>query len=703
MYMMKILAIIFLVLLKTNAYAQITTVPNQGVKTPNYNTNPLYYDSTEYYTSKVNSPIKADIAYSRGWTGKGSIIAVADTGYALNNTDLAGQVIATKDYTGTGMNDTFGHGTFVLSEIVALKNNIGIQGVAFDAKAIDIKIGTGSSVSLRNAALGFAWAADQGAIAGNLSANSNYDTTFQKNLVSVSNGIYRSTDTRYNYSKGIFYNGENPLDWKAATDKGLIIVNAAGNQGLPVPNNPGYFATVTDSSGNLLLGGKMLIVGAADNLGNKYSWSNGAGSICQNYNAVTKTCLDKYKVSDFYVLAPGMATGASLNNSITTMSGTSMAAPIVTGEIAILNQMWPYMKPENLVQLVLKTANKNIPNYNVNVSGQGMIDLDKATQPVGVVSIPTSGRNVAKVTTTSATVSSGSAVSSIAKSGSISSVMVVDEFSRDFYMNMNNTITVKDKRKVSDVTVQQNNATYLPFNQSLGGFEQTREANLLPDLKFGLALNKYNEQVYDNSTSKGDYGSFIQKNWNIDQSVNVRTTFGSLTEKNNWLGNETSGALAVGKNNKTYFNQVGLDYVLTDNKFSFDIGRGVTSVNADSNSLIKSVSNIQSQSYKVGYERSISEYNKIGLTYSLPNYIVKGSANISVPTATDENGDIVYQNIKNNLKTMTPEKNIGLYYTTSKETDNDWSMKFNTEYRKNIAGQENKNGLGFGVQVEKTF
>jgi len=701
--MMKILAIIFLVLLKTNAYAQITTVPNQGVKTPNYNTNPLYYDSTEYYTSKVNSPIKADIAYSRGWTGKGSIIAVADTGYALNNTDLAGQVIATKDYTGTGMNDTFGHGTFVLSEIVALKNNIGIQGVAFDAKAIDIKIGTGSSVSLRNAALGFAWAADQGAIAGNLSANSNYDTTFQKNLVSVSNGIYRSTDTRYNYSKGIFYNGENPLDWKAATDKGLIIVNAAGNQGLPVPNNPGYFATVTDSSGNLLLGGKMLIVGAADNLGNKYSWSNGAGSICQNYNAVTKTCLDKYKVSDFYVLAPGMATGASLNNSITTMSGTSMAAPIVTGEIAILNQMWPYMKPENLVQLVLKTANKNIPNYNVNVSGQGMIDLDKATQPVGVVSIPTSGRNVAKVTTTSATVSSGSAVSSIAKSGSISSVMVVDEFSRDFYMNMNNTITVKDKRKVSDVTVQQNNATYLPFNQSLGGFEQTREANLLPDLKFGLALNKYNEQVYDNSTSKGDYGSFIQKNWNIDQSVNVRTTFGSLTEKNNWLGNETSGALAVGKNNKTYFNQVGLDYVLTDNKFSFDIGRGVTSVNADSNSLIKSVSNIQSQSYKVGYERSISEYNKIGLTYSLPNYIVKGSANISVPTATDENGDIVYQNIKNNLKTMTPEKNIGLYYTTSKETDNDWSMKFNTEYRKNIAGQENKNGLGFGVQVEKTF
>jgi subtilisin family serine protease len=700
---MKILAIIFLVLLKTNSYAQITVVPNLGTKTPNYNTNPLYYDTTEYYTSKANSVIKADIAYSRGWTGKGSIIAVADTGYALNNKDLIGQVIASKDYTGAGINDTNGHGTFVLSEIVALKNNTGIQGVAFDSKAIAIKIGTGSSVSLKNAALGFSWAADQGAIAGNLSANSNYDTTFQKNLVSIGNGVYRSTDTRYNYSKGIFYNGENPLDWKAATDKGLIIVNSAGNQGLAVPNNPGYFATVTDSSGNLLLGGKMLIVGASDNLGNKYSWSNGAGSICQNYNSVTKTCLDKYKISDFYVLAPGMVTSSSLNNGLTTMSGTSMSAPLVTGEIAILNQMWPYMKPENLVQLVLKTANKNIPNYNVNVMGQGMIDLDKATQPVGVVGIPTNGRNVSKVTTTSATVSSGSAVSSIAKSGSVSSVMVVDEFSRDFYMDLNNTITVKDKRKVSDVTVQQNNVTYLPFNQSLGGFEQTREANLLPDLKFGIALNKYNDQVYNNSTTKGDYGSFIQKDWNVDSSFNIRTTFGSLTERNNWLGNETSGALAVGKNNKTYFNQIGLDYVSNDNKFSFDIGRGVTSVNTDSNSLIKSVSNIQSQSYKVGYEKTITDYNKIGLTYSLPNYIVKGSANISVPTATDENGDIVYQNVKNNLKTLTPEKNIGLYYTTLGETDYDWSMKFNTEYRTNIAGQEGKNGLGFGIQIEKTF
>jgi hypothetical protein len=53
-------------------------------------------------------------------------------------------------------------------------------------------------------------------------------------------------------------------------------------------------------------------------------------------------------------------------------SGTSQAAPHVTGAFGVLNQMWPYMKGDNLVRLVLNTANKDLPGYNVNVHGQGL-------------------------------------------------------------------------------------------------------------------------------------------------------------------------------------------------------------------------------------------------------------------------------------------------------------------------------------------
>jgi len=674
------------------------TDTNLGTKTVGYNSNPDYYKTTEFNASGLAS-INADKAYSRGWTGKGVTVAVADTGYSLTSKDLQGQVIATKDYTGAGMNDTNGHGTFVLGEIVGLKNNIGTQGVAFDSKAVVVKVGTGSSISLTNAADGLSWAADQGATIGNLSANSNYDTTFTKKIVNVGNGIYRSTDTRYDYSKNIFYNEQDPTTWKSVTDKGMVVVNSAGNQGLAYSANPGYFATAVDSSGNLILGGKMLIVGSVDDRGYMYSWSNKAGHICQQFNSVTNTCNDKYKVSDFYLVAPGTVTGLNLNDGSTIMSGTSMSAPLVTGGLSVISQMWPYMKGESLVQLVLKTANKNIPNYDVNVQGQGMLDLDKATQPYGAVGIPTSGRTTssAKTTTISTTGGSGSALSSIAMTQALDSVMIIDEFSRDYYVNLQNGIVNKDKRKISDVVVQQDKATYLPFNQAFGTFEQKAESNVLPGLKLGINSN------LNNTTGNKDYSTYVQQNLSLNNSFNFRTTLGTLTEDKTWLANESSGALSVGNHNTTNFTQVGLDYVETVNKFSFDIGRGFTKVNTTSDSLIKNFSNIQSQSYKLGYERSLDTTNKIGLTYSLPSYIRKGYTTLSVPYATKSTGDILYQDININLKTQTPERNIGLYYTVEKEQEIDWSFKYNVEYRTNIAGQDGKNGLGFGATVERRF
>lgn len=670
--------------------------PNLGTRTPGYNSDNNSYKTSEFNANNANQHINADKAYARGWTGRGVTVAVADTGYATAHTDLQGQVTATMDYTGAGINDTQGHGTHVLGTIVAKKNDNGVHGVAFDSKAIVVKIGTGTSVNTSLGATGLAWAADQGATIGNLSANTNYDTTFRNKLVNIGNGVYKSNDTRYNYGSGQYYNMQDPAEWKAVTDRGMVVVNSAGNQGLAVSANPGYFATVTDNSGNLLLGGRMLIVGAADENGNLYSWSNKAGHICQNYVSVTNTCSDTYKVSDFYIMAPGGTISTNKDGTTGYKEGTSMAAPVVTGGLAVISQMWPYMKGENLVRLLTTTANKNIPNYDSGVHGSGMMDLDKATQPVGAVGIPTTGRTTSSVSTASIsnTGGSGSALSAIKNTGSLSQVMIVDEFARDFYINLAQGIKVKDKRKVSEVGVQQAGNSYLPFQQSLGLFDQGGEWSITDDLKFGFANTK---------DTKGDYTSHVTKGWSINKNIKLRTTLGTVGERNSWLGNDSSGALAVGKNNKTYFSQIGFDYVESTDKWSIDLGRGYTSVNTTENSLIKSVNNLQSQSVKLGYERSINENQKWGITVGMPNYISRGSANISVPYAATLDGDVVYDNIKANLKTRTPERNLGFYYTENGETDLDWNVRFNTEFRNNLAGEPGKNGVGFGITVEKRF
>ena len=195
----------------------------------------------------------------------------------------------------------------------------------------------------------------------------------------------------------------------------------------------------------------------------------------------------------------------------------------------------------------------------------------------------------------------------------------------------------------------------------------------------------------------------MTKKFGMSPNFAVRTTLGTMSEQTTWLGNESSGALSVGKNNSTNFAQVGVDYVQDKNKWSIDLGRGYTNVNTTSNSLIKSVDTLQSQSLKIGFEQSLTDTSNWGITAGLPNYITKGSATVSVPYATSAEGDVLYNDVRANLKTRTPEKNLGLYYTERGESDMEWSMRYNAEYRKDVAGETGKNNLGFGIQVERRF
>jgi hypothetical protein len=176
-----------------------------------------------------------------------------------------------------------------------------------------------------------------------------------------------------------------------------------------------------------------------------------------------------------------------------------------------------------------------------------------------------------------------------------------------------------------------------------------------------------------------------------------------MNEQTNWLGNQTDGALAVGKNNVTQFGQMGIEYSLGKNLFSFDAGRGWTDVNTVSKSLITDVSRLQTQSYKLGFERTIDDKSRWGVTYSLPSRITKGSANLNVPYATTLAGEVVYDNVRADLTQSTPEKNFGVYYNHNGETDLEWKTTFSLEYRQNVAGVAGDNKFVPALQVSKKF
>jgi hypothetical protein len=148
---------------------------------------------------------------------------------------------------------------------------------------------------------------------------------------------------------------------------------------------------------------------------------------------------------------------------------------------------------------------------------------------------------------------------------------------------------------------------------------------------------------------------------------------------------------------------MGIEYSLGKNLFSFDAGRGWTDVNTVSKSLITDVSRLQTQSYKLGFERTIDDRSLWGATYSLPSRITKGSANLNVPYATTLAGEVVYDNVRADLTQSTPEKNFGVYYNHNGETDLEWKTTFSLEYRQNVAGVAGDNKFVPALQVSKKF
>ena len=625
-------------------------------------------------------------------------MAVADTGYDIDHSEYAGQIHSTIDKTNTGMADngyvsggqTFYHGSHVLGTIVAKKDGNGMHGVAFDSQAIVIKIGNGRSVDTALAAQGFKQAAESGAVVGNLSANSRYDSDFRNSTTKLSDGtfVYDGSNIKIDYSNNKFYNQQTTDMWKAVTDKGMIIVNSAGNQSVDYAANPGFFATVVDTQGNLVLGGKMLIVGAVDHNNNLASYSNKAGHLCMNI--VDNKCNDKYKVSDFYVLAPGSTYSTNGEGDYQVLTGTSMAAPIVTGQIAILHQMWPHMKGENLVKLVTSTANKETINgYDVNIHGQGIVDFDKATEPQGAIGIPVDGRVDGSTSSIDNSYISGGS-SAIANLSNIK-IMIIDDFDRDYYMNLGTNVMVQDKRKHSDIDAMMHGHSYQPFNQMFGSYTQGGQYDL-EYMNFG---------VYTGENGNGDYSANVGKTFWLGNNFGVRTNVGHLNEQDTWLGNHSDGILKVGDNNTTNYGQIGASYQIGNNVLAFDYSKGYTQINTSDNSLIKDFHNIETESYKLAYEIHKDKHNTFGWSFSLPSHVTSGTMDLEVAESVNLDGSINYETINTSLEQNTKEKNLGFFYSHSPRHEMDATFNFSVEHRKDISGVKGNDGIKVGLNFIK--
>ncbi|MFN8623040.1 MAG: S8 family serine peptidase [Chloroflexota bacterium] len=336
----------------------------------------------DYAMAKVAQRMGAEAWWNAGYTGKGVDVAVIDTGVApVEGLDGKGKVVNGPDLSVESQSrelrymDTNGHGTFMAGLIAGHDSDLvepyatapasQYRGVAPDARIVNIKVAAadgGTDVSQVIAAID--WVVQH-----------RDDRNLNIRVINLSFG----TNTRQDYRVDpLAYAIEQA--WKA----GIVVVAAGGNTGYQRGNDaPGLADPAYDPW--------IIAVGGYDSNGTATiaddfvaSWSaSGACGTCRKPDLVAEGAhMQGLRVRGSFL--DGSHPEAVLNNRYFRGSGTSEAAAITSGAVALILDRYPGLSPDE-VKAYLTKATPRIDGFNAAAQGKGEIELrriiDVAPEP----------------------------------------------------------------------------------------------------------------------------------------------------------------------------------------------------------------------------------------------------------------------------------------------------------------------------------
>jgi type VII secretion-associated serine protease mycosin len=280
-----------------------------------------------------------DYGFNSAWKiskGEGVKVAVIDTGINDTHPDLLNSISAGKDVSGIGnqngtqpIGDISYHGTMVASLLAGRghssdsKNANGVIGTAPKAELLSVSMAFGDENLNTDTQLaeGIHWAVDNGAKVINLSLTRN------------------SSDWPASWDEAFLY----------AFDHDVVVVAAAGNR-----------ASGTDQVGApATIPGVLVVAGVDKNA--KASNQASTNGLTIAVAAPATDLVSAYPGGDYKI-----------------WSGTSGAAPLVSGLVALVRAEFPNLDANNVINRIIKTATPQTSEQFSPVYGFGLIDPVKA-------------------------------------------------------------------------------------------------------------------------------------------------------------------------------------------------------------------------------------------------------------------------------------------------------------------------------------
>ena len=387
---------------------------------------PANFVTDEFQNQYGLGRIKAQYAYARGHTGSGVLVSVMDTPFNTGHTNLDGAFVAGYDPATGDANVDLNcqspsnpcqHGTHVAGIIGARKTDSGssMHGVAYDVKI--------KPVAFLNDAITLA----QQQVDAFAEASGVDDETDQQ-IVAMNNSwgpiagfhsqTYNDKYFKVPETADVASNSSVYLGSRSAAEADTIMVFAAGNDGWnsetgqiylydsPTASAPSAVASASDivadadislDSANRVDTTTAMPVHAPDTAPyiidadeNEYMWLVVVAT--DENDTITSFSNGCGDAMNFCLAAPGddiKSTNGLNSTPYVDLPGTSMAAPHVTGAIALLAEMYPNLldKPENISQILLETAT-DLGAVGIDpVYGHGLLNLQDATGPLGSINI----------------------------------------------------------------------------------------------------------------------------------------------------------------------------------------------------------------------------------------------------------------------------------------------------------------------------
>jgi subtilisin family serine protease len=238
------------------------------------------------------------------------------------------------------MTETALHGTHVSGIIGAVRNNgKGVDGVADNVRIMMIRAVPDGDEHDKDIALAIRYAVDNGA-----------------KVVNMSFGKYFSPQKSW-VDDAVKY----------AESKGVLLVAAAGNEAYLVDTMPHYPSPILNDNSKAP---NWIMVGA--------SGDPTTGGLVAPFSNYGKKEVDVFAPGvNIYSTVPG-------GNTYRNLSGTSMASPVTAGVAAFLLEYFPTLTPEQLKEVIVKSADPI--SQTVTLPGSGdVVKFSELSQTGGII------------------------------------------------------------------------------------------------------------------------------------------------------------------------------------------------------------------------------------------------------------------------------------------------------------------------------